>query len=86
MLYEMYLKRCCWSAVLFDIAFPAIFQSWLDALSVLSLDLYTFIGKLLARSSWRLFGRKPDVYVKFEFAQGCTALQTSTCTQSLSSP
>ena len=50
MLYSMDLKRCCWSAVLFDIAFPAIFQSWLDALSVLSLDLYTFIGKLLVRS------------------------------------
>jgi hypothetical protein len=32
-------------AVLFDIAFPAVFQSWLDILSVLSLDLYTFIGE-----------------------------------------
>jgi hypothetical protein len=31
--------------VLFDIAFPAIFQSCLDVLSVLSLDLYTFIGE-----------------------------------------
>jgi hypothetical protein len=52
--------------VLFDIAFPAIFQSWLDALSVLSLDLYTFIGKLEARSSWRIFFRKPDGCDKFE--------------------
>jgi hypothetical protein len=34
------------AAVLFDIAFPAVFQSWLDVLSVLSLDLYTFIGEL----------------------------------------
>jgi hypothetical protein len=32
------------AAVLFSIAFPAVFQSWLDILSVLSLDLYTFIG------------------------------------------
>jgi hypothetical protein len=30
--------------VLYDIAFPSVFQSWLDALSVLSLDLYTFVG------------------------------------------
>ena len=30
--------------VLFDIAFPSIFQDWLDALAVLSLDLYTFLG------------------------------------------
>jgi hypothetical protein len=35
-------------AVLFDIAFPDVFQSWLDALSILSLDLYTFIGELSA--------------------------------------
>ena len=34
------------AAVLFDIAFPAVFQSFLDMLSVLSLDLYTFIGEL----------------------------------------
>lgn len=33
------------AAVLFDIAFPAVFQSWLDVLSVFSLDLYTFIGE-----------------------------------------
>jgi hypothetical protein len=33
------------AAVLFNIAFPAVFQSWLDILSVLSLDLYTFIGE-----------------------------------------
>ena len=31
--------------MLFDIAFPTIFQSCLDVLSVLSLDLYTFIGE-----------------------------------------
>jgi hypothetical protein len=33
------------AAVLFNIAFPAVFQSWLDILSVLSLDIYTFIGE-----------------------------------------
>jgi hypothetical protein len=36
------------AAVLFDIAFPAVFQSWLDILSVLSLDVYTFIGEMSA--------------------------------------
>jgi hypothetical protein len=35
------------AAVLFNIVFPAVFQSWLDFLSVLSLDLYTFIGELV---------------------------------------
>ena len=30
--------------VLFDIVFPAVFQTWLDALAVLSLDMYTFVG------------------------------------------
>jgi hypothetical protein len=30
--------------LLFDIAFPALFQDWLDALAVLSLDLYAFLG------------------------------------------
>jgi hypothetical protein len=29
---------------LFDIVFPAVFQSWLDALAVISLDMYTFVG------------------------------------------
>jgi hypothetical protein len=29
---------------LFDIVFPLSFQSWLDALAVISLDLYTFVG------------------------------------------
>jgi hypothetical protein len=31
-------------SVLFDIAFPEIFQDWLDVLAVFSLDLYTFLG------------------------------------------
>jgi hypothetical protein len=30
--------------LLFDIAFPVLFQDWLDALAVLSLDLWTFLG------------------------------------------
>ena len=30
--------------VLFDIVFPSSFQDWLDALAVISLDLYTFVG------------------------------------------
>ena len=30
--------------VLFDIVFPSIFQDWLDALAVLSLDIMTFAG------------------------------------------
>ena len=30
--------------MLFDIVFPAVFQSWLDALAVISLDMYTFVG------------------------------------------
>ena len=30
--------------ILFDIVFPLSFQSWLDALAVISLDLYTFVG------------------------------------------
>ena len=30
--------------MLFDIVFPAVFQTWLDALAVLSLDMYTFVG------------------------------------------
>jgi hypothetical protein len=34
--------------VLYEISFPSIFQSWLDALSVLSLDLYTFVGAPLS--------------------------------------
>ena len=32
--------------VLFDIVFPKIFQSWLDALAVLSLDMYTVCPNL----------------------------------------
>ena len=35
----------CLAAVLFNIAFPTVFQSWLDVLSVLSMDLYTFVGE-----------------------------------------
>jgi hypothetical protein len=31
-------------SVLYDIVLPSVFQSWLDALSVVSLDLYTFVG------------------------------------------
>ena len=30
--------------VIFDIVFPEIFQSWLDALAVISLDMYQFVG------------------------------------------
>ena len=30
--------------ILFDIVFPLSFQSWLDSLAVISLDLYTFVG------------------------------------------
>eukprot|EP01052_Picozoa_sp_SAG31_P021169 SAG31_NODE_1623_length_7720_cov_6.277785_1_plen_1725_part_10 len=30
--------------VLYEITFPSVFQDWLDVLSVLSLDLYTFVG------------------------------------------
>ena len=29
---------------MFDIVFPLSFQSWLDSLAVISLDLYTFVG------------------------------------------
>ena len=30
--------------ILFDIAFPSVFQAWLDALAVLALDVYKFAG------------------------------------------
>jgi hypothetical protein len=30
--------------ILFDVVFPKLFQDWLDALAIISLDLYTFVG------------------------------------------
>jgi hypothetical protein len=30
--------------ILFDIVFPLSFQSWIDSLAIISLDLYTFVG------------------------------------------
>ena len=72
----------CLAAVLFDIAFPAIFQSWLDVLSVLSMDLYTFVGECTAPIPFEF----PMGTEFFETAQVCTVLLTSTCTMSLLSP